>query len=76
MVSEEYQALRKDVGKVLGMIVKRWACVDKSPSSKRVRIEGYHTNITGYNPIICIYFLLGCDFMSNLSFDRLIMTTL
>jgi hypothetical protein len=44
--SEEYQALHNGVKKVLGMIVgllKDRACVDKSPSSKRIRIEEYRS---------------------------------
>ena len=44
--AEEYQALHNGVKKVLGMIVgllKDRACVDKSPSNKRIRIEGYRS---------------------------------
>ena len=44
--SDEYQALYNGVKKVLGMIVgllKDRACVDKSPSNKRIRIEDYRS---------------------------------
>jgi len=42
--SEEYQTLYKGVKKVLGIIVgllKDRACVEKSPATKRTRVEGY-----------------------------------
>ena len=42
--SEEYEALCKGVKKVLGVIVgllKDRACVEKSPATKRARVEGY-----------------------------------
>ncbi|CAG8681568.1 8253_t:CDS:2, partial [Ambispora leptoticha] len=44
--SEEYQTLYKGVKKVLGIIVgllKDRACVEKSPATKRARVEGYRT---------------------------------
>ncbi len=42
--SEEYRALFKGVKKVLGVIVgllKDRACVEKTPATKRARVEGY-----------------------------------
>src|SRR5277367_4514240 len=44
--SEEYYALRKGVKKVLEIVVwllKDRACLDDSPVSKRIRIEGYRS---------------------------------
>ncbi|CAG8509478.1 1131_t:CDS:2, partial [Ambispora leptoticha] len=43
--SEKYQVLCKGVKKILGIIVgllKDRACVEKSPDTKRARVEGYH----------------------------------
>src|SRR6185369_15385185 len=43
--SEEYKALYKGVKKVLGVIVgllKDRACVEKSPATKRARVERYN----------------------------------
>jgi len=44
--SEEYKKLRKDVRKVLGIIIgllKDRACVGEESDRKRVRIEEYHS---------------------------------
>ena len=43
--SEEYHALRNSMKKVLGIIIallKDHTCVEKSPATKRARVEGYH----------------------------------
>ena len=63
--SEEYHALRKNVKKVLGVVVgllKDRACVEKSPAKKRARVEEYRAkkwcNSQGLYPALWFIFSL------------------